>query len=207
VDRADHRRSRRRRGISLGEKSELFVEEWLMSIQAGKPAPKTPAEFEKKGMLATGVEYGGGMHREFTVGPLTVDAELAAEADMPDWIDANLLFRYAVSGLDEKERIESGLKAEVLTEAERRKAARMSQARWRYQVMHRVTRLGGVPPEDIVAAIRLLVASDLHEMLTTAREVDDAVDTFREKNAQRVDADSKTGAAGHSAGAGDAHPL
>jgi hypothetical protein len=176
-------------------------------IQAGKPVPRVIAAFEKTGILSTGVEYGGGVHREFTVGPLTVAAELAAEAAMPDWIDPNLLFRFAVLSLDEKERMEAGLAPQALTEDEKRKASRMAEARWRCQVMHRVTRLGGIPPADIPEAVLLLLADDLRDLLTAAREVDASVERFRGENAGGVDAGRAHGPNESGNAVGSVNPL
>lgn len=178
-----------------------------MTSSKGRPTPHVIAQFEVSGTLETGVEYGGGVHREFTVGPLTVAAEFAAESEMPDFIDPNLLFRFAVSGLSDEERKEAGLAPQRLTKAEKRLAVRMADIRWKCQAVQRVTRLGGIPAEDIPAAVRMLLAEDLRDILSAAREVDAKVETFRAKNAQRVDANDAAVANGDSSAGVAASPL
>lgn len=170
-----------------------------MADESRSPIPRALAKFEKTGELQIGVEYAGGRHTEFTVGPLTVDAELAAEADLPDWIDPDLIWKFGVSALTDEERRKYKFDTPAITAPEKRRAARMVEARYAIQTAHRVTRLGGIPPADIPAAVRSLIPSDMKFLVAAAEGVDDLVDRFREENQKRMAADGGAGDGGDSA--------
>lgn len=157
------------------------------------PAPRALERFEKSGDFVVGVEYAGGRHTEFTIGPLTVEAEAAADAELPDWIDPDLIWQFGVASLSDAERAELKLPAPTITAAGKRRAARMVERRYAVQVAHRVLRLGGIPGPEIAAAVGKLLASDMKILLAAAEGVDADVDRFREEAEKRL---AESGGAG-----------
>ncbi|MFA5121886.1 hypothetical protein [Zavarzinia sp.] len=164
--------------------------------------PLTPGDLRADGELAVGVSYAGSLHREVTVGPLTVDAEMAAEGAMPDWIDPNLIYRFELSRLTEAELKKNGLSRLPISDAEKRRAARMVETRYLLQARFRVLRLGAVPEDQLPQAVGRLLESDMYVVRDLALEVDAKVARFLAENrtADQAGPDSVDGGGPDSAG-------
>ena len=158
-----------------------------------RPVPATPGELTRLGTLPVGVDYGGGPHNDFIIGPVTVDVEAQAEATMPDWIDPALLHKlYCATAKDDLLK-ELDLKRQTMTPAEMRKAAVMSDARYSHILRYRVERLGGIPADDIPASVGKLLTEDMEYLIKAAQEVDAAAEKFCKKARAALDATSNAG--------------
>jgi hypothetical protein len=160
--------------------------------------PTTPGDLKADGKLKIGVVFCNKRYRGFTIGPLTVEAELAAEATMPDWIDPDLIYGRYVESLTDEKRAELKIDppARELTADERRRAGRMQGARYAHECIYRVTMLGLVPREQIPQALGRLLSDDLDIVVAKAREVDKAEARFRDEDKDDVDEGAGTGGGG-----------
>ncbi|MCL4234675.1 MAG: hypothetical protein KJ042_09160 [Deltaproteobacteria bacterium] len=154
--------------------------------------------FTRTATLRYGVRSGDAVHREIEIGPLTADAEMRALLEQPGEIDGDLIFRYSVSRLSEAKRAE--LKVENTSPpegADLSRARAMWSAREIHQVRYRIVRLGLIAAAEIPAAAAGLLSEDLATVLSLAREVDAAVEAFRDDDAADVDTGDRSGPGGN----------
>ncbi len=178
-----------------------------MSVQS---LLQTPGALERSGVLEVGVVFGGAVQKDFTVGPLTVDAQGRAEATMPDWIDLDLIARSYAHELAPERQREFGLemaKFAPLTPGEKHRVDAMLNARYNHLVKFRVMKFGGIPQPMIPEALEKLLTEDLAIIVTQAQEVDVAEETFRRENKTSVAGGPDTGPGGDHLGFGDGNDL
>ncbi len=170
-----------------------------MSEETKLARPTTPGELRASGMFKTGVDFCNARQREFAIGPLTIAAELAAEATMPDWIDPELVYALYVQEMTPAKRAELKIEAPTreLTAAEVNRAKRMRAARYAHECLYRVVRFGTVPSEQIVEALGLLLAKDSETLIAKAREVDKLEAEFCKKDEAGLDAGAGPGGGGN----------
>lgn len=162
-----------------------------------KPCP-SPVVEPATGVLKIGVKYAGGVHREFEIGPLTDDAEIRAMAEYPDSIDFQLIVHYLIERDTPPDKRPANYTP--LTNKERNAARRMLNMSSRINLRYRVTRLGGIPPEDIAAAAALLSPEDMGALRLAADEVDERLDRFRDENAANLETSNRAGGGGSAGG-------
>ena len=164
-----------------------------------------PAELTTKGRIEVGVEYLGTMQFDFTVGPLTAEAEILAQATMPDFIDPALIWLATLRGMIKALSDENDPAAEVrkigvaeeqiaaaqkLSKGEINRAQKHQWAMDSHTHRFRVTRLGTIPTEDIPAAVAACTADDMKIISGKCIEVDNVEARFRteaQKNNSRRD--------------------
>jgi hypothetical protein len=146
--------------------------------------PRTPGDFDRDGVLPCGVIYADEAQREFVIGPLTVERELAAAATCPDWIDYGLIYRLMVAKSTDADLAEQGIdRATVapLSADEERRAARMTEMLKRHEARYRLVKLGAIPSADLADAAGRLLPADYQLVLDLAEEVDAAVARFHQE--------------------------
>lgn len=180
---------------------ETLKQKMLEKIRLPRPknADGLDVELEIDGELEIGLLFDDNPipHKAFTVGPLTVDAETAAECTMPATVDQGLIFRsYFHRTLSKEDRDKFFEKnkdvdpSEIppVTDEENNIALRMEKIRYRHQCRYRLLRLGSIPTDVLSEAAGKLDKDDMSEIVGVCKEVDKRVDSFRGKNGTALEA-------------------